>query len=450
MIDAAIWLLRWTLAGAALGAVVVAAAYVFERKGRAVSLGLFRATLLAALAAPVVALVPPVFTFSGPGSAYVEPDSLVPRFIEKPDSEPAGNVIAAAPEQKHSAPRAAISADAIAGALLALWITGVALAAISRQRSHSRLAQAFHRGTPFPAPFIECRLSADAPTPLIFGVFRPRMLAPEDFCEWPAAEREAVLRHEAAHARRGDLVWAFLGDVVRTLYWWAPPVRFLVSRHILATEEACDAVSFSRSEDRHDYARTLIAVARRVGGHASPGLAMTASSLRRRIERLTNPETRRGLLTGFTVLAAGAAAAFTLALTEPAAAAGKFRIYIFNPADDRSSTYAASDGQRATAAIVEQCVGRLLPNAVALVDEMEARLETDDKDKLSVVWVVGPGSETEFGPCHKNDERASDHDSLVLITDASERQARKFIREIHGLSGGDREQMAAELGIKLR
>jgi beta-lactamase regulating signal transducer with metallopeptidase domain len=449
MIDAALWLLRWTIAGAALSAIVLAAMYLLEKKGRALSLELFRATLIAALASPLIALAPPILTVSAPAIFYMEEDSFAPQYIEKRDAESTAITIGAQ-QGEFSAFGRGRSAEMLAGALFALWIAGAASAAVSRQRSFSRLQRAFRDGAPFSASAVECRLSADAPTPLLFGVFRARMLAPADFHEWPAPEREAVLRHEAAHAQRCDLVWAFLGDVARTLYWWTPPVRLLVSRHMLATEEACDAASFSRSEDRHDYARTLIAVARRVGGHASPGLAMTASSLRRRIERLATPETRRGLMSGFTVLAIGAAAAFTLVLTEPAAAAGQFRIYIFNPADDRSSTYAVSDGQRATAALVEQCAGRLLPNAAAFVDEMEARLEKEDKDDLSVVWVVGPGSETEFGPCHKKDERASDHDSLVLITDASERQARKFIREIHGLSGADREEMAAELGIELR
>lgn len=442
MIDVAVWLLRWTLAGVALSAIVIAAVYALEKRGRVVRLTMFRAALLAALAAPMLALVPPVFTFTAPGT-YAEPDRLVPRFIEKRDAKP----IAAADDglkEEQSALAQIVSIDAVAGALFALWAAGAAFAAISHQRSYRRLSRAFRDGEPFPASIVECRLSADSPTPLLFGVLRPRMLVPADFPDWADTEREAVLCHEAAHARRGDLVWAFVGDVVRIAYWWAPPVRFLVWQHLLATEEACDSASFARDEDRHDYARALIAVARRVGGHASPGLAMTASGLRRRIERLTSHE--RGAISGLPVLTASAAAAFMLALSAPAAAGPyPYRIYILVSSDE-TSTYAVSDGERATAAVFEKCVGRLLPNAAAIIDGLEARIQDDKEDELkTIVWAPGPGQVTGLGSCVQKEP--PDNDTLVLITDASEKQARRFIRQIEAHSRSPLRGLKAELGL---
>ena len=443
MIDAAIWLLRWTLAGVALSAIVIAAVYALERRGRVVRLTLFRAALIAALSAPMLALVPPVFTFTAPGTGYVEPGRLAPRFMETGGAQP----VATADDRltnEQSAAAADIWVNAIAGAVLALWAAGAACAAISRQRSYRRLSRAFRDGAPFPGSIVECRLSADAPTPLVFGVLRPRMLAPADFRDWADTEREAVLRHEAAHARRGDLVWAFVGDVVNVVYWWAPPVRFLVSQHLLATEEACDSASLAAGEDRHDYARALIAVARRVGEQSPPpGLAMTASSLRRRIERLTSRD--RGATSGLPVLAAGTAAAVMLALSAPAAAGPTpYRIYIFDSADG-TSTYAVSDGQRATAAIFESCVGRVLPNAAAVIDGLEARIHDDKKDGLTVVWAPGPGSKTDIGPCAPKEPREGD--TIVLITDPPESQARRFIRQIERRFRSPPPEMRAELGL---
>ena len=451
--DAAIWLLRWTLAGAAISVIVIAAVYALRKAGRVVRVEAVRAALLAALAAPIVALAPPVFTFSAPGAPYEHPERLVPRFVEKPGVEPAG---ATAPEAQR-AMRLTPASDAsgfFAGALVAVWLAGAAVAAVTRQRSVWRLARAFRSGAPFPAPAVECRLSADVPAPLLFGILRPRMLAPPDFGEWSDEEREAVLRHEAAHARRGDLVWAFVGDLVRIFYWHAPPIGVLVSQHTLATEEACDLASLGRRDDRHDYARALIAVARRVGRHASPGLAMTASSLRRRIDRLTAPAKDGGAMSNLSVLLAGAAAALALALSAPAAAgSSQYRLYIFN-AVDGATTYALSDGQRAAAALVEQCVGRLLPNAAAFVDALEARMQSDKDDELDPVWIVGRGSSIELGSCREKESRDeetedhSDEDSLVLVTDASEKQARKFIRQIDALSRAQRRQMAAQATLR--
>jgi beta-lactamase regulating signal transducer with metallopeptidase domain len=453
MIDAALWLLRWTLAGAALSAIVIAAVYAIERQGRVVGLALFRGALLAALAAPAFALVPPVFTFAAPGTTYEEPERLVSRFIDKGAAEPVA-ATGDARNAKQSAPASDAAVDRAAGGLFALWLGGVAVAAIARRRSWRRLSRAFRDGAPFPGSFIECRLSADAPTPLLFGVLRPRMLAPADFPDWPAAERDAVLRHEAAHARRGDLVWAFIGDLVRIAYWWAPPVRRLVFRHSLATEEACDSVSFGRGENRHDYARALVAVARRVGGHRSPGLAMTAAGLRRRIERLISSQQKTAAAPSLIALASGAASAALLALSAPAAAGtNPFRIYIYAAAGEAASIYALSDGERAAAAAVEGCDGRLLPDAAAFIDELEGRIHNGRENELNPVWIVGPGSRTELGSCRQEEpheadsEEESDEDSLVMIVDASERQARRFIRQIDALSRSERREMAAQLSL---
>lgn len=464
MIEAAIWLLRWTLAGVGLSVIVVAAAFAFERAGRAVSLKIFRAALIAALAAPAIALAPPAFTVSAPGTAFSEPDSFVPRFIEPRGAGIAGATAARAQDREDPTSGLAVPDDTLADAFVFLWVAGVAFAAFSRQRSLARLSRAFSRGAAFPASFVECRLSADAPTPLLFGVLRPRMLAPADFHEWPNAERDAVLRHEAAHARRGDLVWALLGDAVRILYWWAPPVRVLVSRHMLATEEACDSASFARNEDRHDYARTLIAVARRVGGHASPALAMTASGLRRRVESLISPRKNRDAAFAYPIIAVGAAAALMLLLAGPATAGlHAFRIYIFDAANGTSSIYALSDGERAAAAIVENCEGRLLADVAEFVDDLESRIHNGGEDELNPVWITGPGSRVEIGPCgaqepDETDESddadaaddADDKDSLVMITNVSKKQARDFIRQIDALSASERAEMAAQLGLERR
>lgn len=449
MTDVAIWLLRWTIAGAALSTLVIAAAYLLERRGQAVSLHLFRAALLAALMAPMIALAPPLLTFAAT-TVLFETERPFSRTVEQPAIErletPAPIAQDRAPEWLDGA-----SLNVYAIALISVWLAGVAFGAAQRLRSASQLSRAFRNGASYPTSFVECRLSADTRTPLVFGLLRPRMLAPADFSEWPAAEREAVLRHEAAHLRRGDLVWAALGDAVRMIYWWTPPVAILARQHMQVTEEACDSASIGGGENRHDYARTLLAITRRVGQHAAPGLAMTAPGLHRRIERLITPQGN-----GPTFAAAAAivatAACVVLALSGPAAAQGeRIRIYIFNAAGGTSDTYAFSDGTRAAAATVQSCVGRRLPNATTLVDQLEARINNGEHDELNPVTIVGPGSRIELGSCEPSLAR-NDHaeDNLVLIVDASKHQARRLIRQIHALPRADQREMLAELGLSDR
>jgi hypothetical protein len=183
---------------------------------------------------------------------------------------------------------------------------------------------------------------------------------------------------------------------------------------------------------------------------------MTASSLRRRIERLISPEAEDSrAISGLPIVCAAAAAAFILALSAPAAAgANSFRIYIFAAAGEAASIFAISNGERATAAEVEQCVGRLLPNADAIVDELESRIHNGRDDELNPVWIVGPGSRTELGSCREKEsddedsDEEPDEDSLVMITDASEKQTRRLIRQIDALSGSERQEMALQLGLE--
>jgi hypothetical protein len=313
-----------------------------------------------------------------------------------------------------------------------------------------QLSRAFRAGAPYPTAFVDCRLSAETRAPLIFGCARPRMLAPADFAQWPAAEREAVLRHEAAHIARRDLAWATLSDAVSVLYWWMPPVTALTRQHIVATEQACDSASLGGNDDRHDYARTLLAITRRVGQHASPGLAATGPSLRRRIESLIAPQRRSAFAAPIATLAA--AASMVLALSGPAAAhVERFTIYIFIAASGASDTYLISDGARAAGAMVQDCVGRLQPNASTLVDQLEARIDNGQADELSPVTIIGPGSEIELGRCEPGPTRdVSDEDTLVLVVGASERQARRLIRDIHALPRADQNEMLTELGLRER
>lgn len=95
---------------------------------------------------------------------------------------------------------------------------------------------------------------------LLAGLFRPVVfISTAALDRVNDAELLAAIRHEAAHARRGDLIWAaivtFVADVVPL------PVGGLIALHRRAREFAADAQA-ARSADPCDLASALLALAR--------------------------------------------------------------------------------------------------------------------------------------------------------------------------------------------
>jgi hypothetical protein len=170
----------------------------------------------------------------------------------------------------------------------------------------------------------------------------------------------------------------------------------------------------------------------------------------------------RALLGGVIGAIVFASALWALAgVTTPANAGGPYQIYIYNSAEQPAvDLYAISVGERAAAAQVENCTGRLVDNPHEIVADLRTR--SSNHDHISVVWVEGQGSSFNLGRCgedadegDKDEDEDSENaheqvDSLVLVRDASAAQARQLIREIHGLPEQDRAAMIDALGLDRR
>ena len=150
-------------------------------------------------------------------------------------------------------------------------------------------------------------------------------------------------------------------------------------------------------------------------------------------------------------LAAAAWAAVAVAIP-PGYPSGPYQIYILDTGV-RQSTFAIAKDDLATAALVENCAGRLLGNAHALIADIRARAERErqsESDDFNVIWVSGEGSQVNLGDCEDHDEVANAHDqadSLVVVSDASAAQVRRIIGQIDGISAADRRTMVEELGL---
>jgi beta-lactamase regulating signal transducer with metallopeptidase domain len=159
----------------------------------------------------------------------------------------------------------------------------------------------------------------DAIVPMTLGVLRPVILLPESARAWSEQARRAVLLHELAHIKRGDVAFQLLGRVACALHWFQPLAWWGLYRLRVEREHACDDVVLQAGERASDYAEQLLAVARRC--RRPNGLALAVemtrgASLEQRVRVLFDaarshlPLSRRwavALLVLMMVLAGGAA-----------------------------------------------------------------------------------------------------------------------------------------------
>ncbi|MEQ1829831.1 MAG: M56 family metallopeptidase, partial [Pirellula sp.] len=98
--------------------------------------------------------------------------------------------------------------------------------------------------------------------PAVFGVRHPTILLPRLLVdEMESAELRVLIAHEMIHVRRGDLYWALLQSVVRSLWWFHPMVWVACLRLSQESERSCDEETISSLKcDVGTYARCLVKV----------------------------------------------------------------------------------------------------------------------------------------------------------------------------------------------
>jgi TonB family protein len=173
------------------------------------------------------------------------------------------------------------------------------------------------------------RITGDRTMPAAAGIFRPRISIPEELVQAlePAALR-GILLHEMAHCRRHDPLFAVLGRLAFSLFFFYPPL-WLLSRRLSDTAElACDERVLAAGIPAATYHRALTgAILLGLGPAASPAAARPTTSpfLVRRLERLSyyrrTRNMRRHRLTIAVAAALVAGFSFLPATLPPAATA---------------------------------------------------------------------------------------------------------------------------------
>ena len=107
----------------------------------------------------------------------------------------------------------------------------------------------------------DLRVVDGLPQPVTFGYRRPVVLLPGAIRGAAPAIRDAVVLHELIHVRRQDWLSVLAEEILRALFWFHPPLRWLIARIQQAREEIVDARVVSLTGQRRTYIEALISFA---------------------------------------------------------------------------------------------------------------------------------------------------------------------------------------------
>ncbi len=101
-------------------------------------------------------------------------------------------------------------------------------------------------------------VSQHRPMPMIWGIFRSKLLLPTEAYEWSPQRQRVVLLHELAHAVRWDCLAKFITHIACGLYWFNPLVWNAFKRMQLEAESACDDLVLNAGAKPSKYAEHIL------------------------------------------------------------------------------------------------------------------------------------------------------------------------------------------------
>ncbi|KQZ59202.1 hypothetical protein ASD53_06395 [Lysobacter sp. Root559] len=207
------------------------------------------------------------------------------------------------------------------------------LARIARSAAPENLVAAVDRlGKKIGARCLVQPCIAAVASPQVVGFRRASLMIPADFMTaLPAAERDAILLHELAHARRHDFAWNLMQRFGLALVWFHPAAWALYNSVALEREAVCDAMAVGQGASPKSLAQGLLRLAERRSGHAIAMASASGATLSNRVHRLLAPAAAPASLLRRTAIAGGVLALFGVAaaLAEPGLNAARMReLYI--------------------------------------------------------------------------------------------------------------------------
>jgi beta-lactamase regulating signal transducer with metallopeptidase domain/thiol-disulfide isomerase/thioredoxin len=197
---------------------------------------------------------------------------------------------------------------------------------------------------------VELKITNNTMSPGVCGLLRPVILMPARLCdEMSRPQMRAVLLHELAHIKRGDLWINHLQTLLQIIYWYNPLLWLANAIIRRVREEAVDeTVMVEMGREADAYPTTLVHVARLTLLRPSLSLGLVGimeskGSLRQRIHHLLDrpvPKTARVGFWGMTGVIAFGALALPMAHGSKAtveAASAPIRLAAANTASGREA-----------------------------------------------------------------------------------------------------------------
>ncbi len=215
--------------------------------------------------------------------------------------------------------------------ILSIWLLGSLLLIVRIAIGHWRMNRFVRNAAPAGIHGVSL---ADVSVPVVFGLFRPRILMPRASVDWPAWQFDAAVRHELTHLQRHDLWTIFIARIACAVWWFHPLAWMLASRLHDCQETACDDAVLIAGFEPSTYAAALLAVAK-TSTHSTllQGCSMTSqTNLKLRITRLLDAgiarhTSRRKLIRTSIAFAVALAAIGTLGLRSSRAQENSDHVY---------------------------------------------------------------------------------------------------------------------------
>src|SRR5438128_3587418 len=140
---------------------------------------------------------------------------------------------------------------------------------------------------------LRLKLARSPMSPAVCGFGRPVVLISRQLAErLSVSQLRAVLLHELAHVKRGD-IWVNHAQTLLQIFYWWHPLLWLANAHIRRVREQAvdEQVMVQMGEEGESYAATLLEVARLALRPPLPALGLigiveSRSALARRIQHL--------------------------------------------------------------------------------------------------------------------------------------------------------------------
>ena len=141
-----------------------------------------------------------------------------------------------------------------------IYLLGIACAAWRWQRGHAMLRTLLQLAQRRRLHGMDVLEVAAPISPMLVGVWRPRLLLPAHLAQFTPEQRQLVIAHELTHARRRDPVLLLLAKMLQALLWFNPAARWLAGKLAWAQELGCDrqVLAGRAPRQRQQYAAALV------------------------------------------------------------------------------------------------------------------------------------------------------------------------------------------------